>query len=367
MYALEKKYPCLEVDLGKLRHNINEMIGRCAKLGIRVTGVTKGCNGLVEAGRAFEECGSWGLASSRLEHIAEARESGLKGPFMSLRVPMISEARDLVALADISLNSDLDVLRAIDREAARQGKTHGVLLMSDLGDLREGWWDKDEMVAAAETVERELTHLHLYGVGVNLGCYGSINPSVGNMLELIEIAERIEKRIGRELEIISGGATTSLPLVLNGSMPRRINHLRMGEGILVGKDLDDIWNLDMSFINLDIFKLKAEVIEVRRKPSYPVGDIFVDCYGKKPYYEDRGVRKRALVAVGKLDFALTDSLIPTEKGIEVLGGSSDHLILDVEDCARELRAGDVLTFETRYSTMMYLTSSRYVRVEYVNG
>lgn len=367
MYALEKKYPVIQVDLGKLRHNIKEMIGRCNAVGIAVTGVTKGCNGIIEVGRAFEENGSFGLASSRLEHFAAAREAGIKGPYMALRVPMMSEAKDMVALADISLNSDIAVLRALDAEAARQGKTHGVLLMVDQGDLREGWWEQDELIAAAAEVEAELKHLHLCGVGVNLGCYGSINPSVRNMLDLIALAERIEARIGRRLEMISGGATTSLPLVLNGSMPERINHMRMGEGILVGKDMNDIWNLDMSFIHLDVFKIKAEVIEVRRKPSYPVGDIFVDCYGKKPYYEDKGVRKRALVALGKLDFAFTDALMPTEAGIEVLGGSSDHLILDIEDCPREIKTGDVLTFETRYSTMMYATGSKYVRVECING
>ena len=124
------------------------------------------------------------------------------------------------------------------------------------------------------------------------------------MNELVSIAEAVESAIGRKLEIISGGATSSYPLVLEGAMPPRINHLRIGEGILLAYDLKEIWGLDMSGMRQDVFTLKAEVVEVREKPSHPVGEIFIDCFGRKPEYEDRGIRKRAILAMGKLDFAL---------------------------------------------------------------
>lgn len=360
---MEKLYPMVEVDLKKLRHNIDEVVMRCAARGISVAGVVKGFNGILPAMRQFEESACAAVASSRLEHLEAARNEGMKGPFMTLRVPMLSELPELVRLADISLNSELEVLKALNSECEKQRRRHSVILMADLGDLREGFWDKDEMKQAAVYVEKELRNLHLAGVGTNLGCYGSIVPTVENMNQLIAIAESIEGAIGRRLEIISGGATSSLPLVLNGTMPERINHLRIGEGVSLGRDLQDLWGLDMSFLHTDVFTVKAEIIEIKDKPSYPVGEIFVDAFGKRPEYTDRGMRKRALVGLGKLDVAMTDMLVPRAPGIEVLGGSSDHLILDIADDPVERRVGDILEFDVLYATMLYSTASRYLRIE----
>jgi len=364
---MDKKYPVIEVDLKKVRHNIDEIVSRCRARGIAITGVVKGFNGILPVMRQFDESDCIGIGSSRFEHIEEARKAGFKKPFLALRVPMLSEIPDLVRLCDISLNSEVEVLKAINLECVKQGKKHSVILMADLGDLREGFWDKDEMTAAAVMVEKDLDNLHLLGVGTNLGCYGSINPTVDKMEELITIAENIETAIGRKLEIISGGATTSLPLVLNNAMPARINHLRCGEGILLGRDLQDLWHVDMSFLHFDVFTVKAEIIELKEKPSHPVGEIFVDAYGNKVEYEDKGIRRKALLAIGKLDVGFTDAFVPRAPGIEVLGGSSDHLILDITDDTAERKVGDTMEFDVRYSTMMFTTASRYLRVEITNG
>lgn len=363
MSSLEKKYPYVEVDLKKLRHNIDAVVNICKEQGISIAGVVKGFNGIPETLPLYQESGCTSIASSRLEHIEDARNLGLEGPFMLIRIPMLSEVPDLVRLADISLNSEVEVLRAINEECKKQGKTHKVILMADLGDLREGFWDVDDLVNAAVLVEKELDHLILEGIGTNLGCYGSIVATPEKMEELIQRAEAIEKAIGRQLNIISGGGTTSFPLVINRTMPERINHLRMGEGIALGKDLADLWGLDMSFLHKDVFTLRAQIIEIKDKPSYPVGEIFVDCFGNKGVYEDRGIRRRVILGIGKVDFCLDSQLEPRLPGVEVLGSSSDHLIVDIQDCKEELKVGDILEFDLRYSTMVFLTGSRYVRLE----
>ncbi len=363
MSSLEKKYPYVEVDLGKLRHNIDTVVKMCGEQGITIAGVVKGFNGIPETLPIYQESGCMAIASSRLEHIEDARNMGLTGPFMLIRIPMNSEVPDLVRLADISLNSEISVLSAINEECKKQGRTHKVILMADLGDLREGFWDVADLVKAALYVENELEHVTLEGIGTNLGCYGSINATPEKMEELIGKAEAIEKAIGRQLDLISGGGTTSFPLVVNHTMPERINHLRMGEGIALGKDLQDLWGLDMSFLNQDVFTLRAEIIEIKDKPSYPVGEIFVDCFGNKGVYIDRGIRKRAILGIGKVDFCLDSQLEPRLPGVEILGSSSDHLLVDIQDCKENLKVGDILEFDLRYSTMVFLTGSRYVRLE----
>ena len=358
-------YPRVEIDLAKLRSNVEQMVGRCKAQGIEIAGVIKGCTGIPQCAAQFEAGGCTFIASSRLEQLRDARDFGIKLPLMLIRLPMLTEAVEAVELADLSLNSEVAVLKALNDEALRQGKIHQVILMADLGDLREGFWDRQDLLSAALLVERELPGLELAGVGTNLGCYGSINATPEKLQELVECAEMIEAAIGRTLRYISGGATTSLPRVLEGNMPPRVNMLRVGEGILLAKDLRDLWGYDMSFMHQDAFTLKAEIIEVKDKPSHPVGVIMFDAFGFRQVYEDRGIRRRALLALGKVDYAFPDMIYPRDKGIEVLGASSDHTIVDIEESERELAVGDILTFDLCYATIVYVTNCRNVKIVFV--
>lgn len=357
-------YPRVTVDLSKLRNNVDEILKRCKAENIQVAGVIKGCTGLPRCAQVFADGGCSFVASSRLEQIQDAKDHGVDKPFMLIRIPMKSEIPDAIRLTDISLNSEVETLKMLDAEAGRQGKKHKVILMIDLGDLREGFWDKDELLTAALMVERELPHLELAGVGTNLGCYGSINATADKLNELIADAEMIEEKIGRELEYIAGGATTSIPRLLEGDMPQRINLLRIGEGIILGKDLRDLWGYDMSFLYQDVFTLEAEIIELKDKPSHPVGEIMFDAFGFQQEYEDRGIRKRALLALGKVDYAFPDMIYPLDKGVEILGASSDHTIIDVEDAERELKVGDTMKFNLCYATIVYATNSPNVKIFY---
>ena len=357
------QYPKLTVDTRKLYNNIKTVADDCSSQGISIAGVIKGFNGIYEAALQFVKAGCSQLATSRMEQIIDAREKGIDAEFMLVRIPMLSEAEEVAAYADMSLNSEIEVIRAIDRACEKFDRTHGIILMADLGDLREGYWDKDELVETAVYIENELKNVKLMGVGTNLGCYGSIKPTVDKMNELADIACRIEERIGRELEIVSGGATSSYPQVLDKVMPAKINHLRMGEGIILAYDLQEIWGLDMSRLSQEVFTFKAEVIEVKNKPTHPVGEIFIDGFGRMPEYEDRGIRKRALLATGKLDYALNDKIFPKMKGIELIGASSDHAILDIEDCEEKIKLGDIIEFNVSYPSLMYLTNSRYINIE----
>jgi len=349
------KYPVLEVNLKKVHENIKSMVDLCSSQGIGISGVVKGFDALPEVAKQFENAGCTHIASSRMDQLIKLKKYGFEKPFMMIRVPMFSEIKELVEFVDISTNSEIETLDRIQEECKLQGKKHKVILMLDLGDLREGFIDEEEFVSLAEYVENNLNNVELHGVGTNLGCYGSIMPSVDNLGKLCSIAERIEEKINRRLEIISGGGTTSLPLLMDGKMPKRVNNLRVGEGILLAQDLEEYWGYDMKHMHKDIFVLKAQVVEVKYKPTHPIGEIFIDAFGEKPTYEDNGTRKRALLAVGKQDFGLHDKLIPLKKGVKIVGSSSDYLIIDVGDCEVETKVGDVLDFIMYYPAMMFLS------------
>lgn len=362
----KNQYPRLEVDLNKLASNARHVVSMCSQAGIEVTGVIKGCNAIPQVGKAMLKGGCTGLASSRLDQIERIRKMDQDVPIWLLRIPMISELERMVDLVTISLNSESVTVNAIQSVCASKGIRHGVVLMADLGDLREGFRDFDDLIELAVEIESKMPNVVLEGIGTNLGCYGSICPSNANLGLLVQLAQKIELRIGRKLKYISGGATTSLPLLIKGGMPRCINHLRIGEAILNGRDLPRFWGIPIPGVVEDAFVLKAELVEVKEKPSYPIGEIFVDAFGEVPVYSDVGNRIRAIAAVGKLDIGSHDKLSARQAGVILVGSSSDHLILDVTDMEKRPSVGDVLSFNVFYAAMLYLTGSDSVIKQLLN-
>lgn len=360
----KERFPSVMTDTAKLSENTRIIADRCAGCGIRVAGVIKGASGIVDVARAMVDGGAKMICSSRLEQLKRCKEAGIDVPLIMIRIPMLSEVEELVKIADISLNSEVEVLEALNAEALRQGKKHKVILMADLGDLREGFFDHGELTAAAVPVEREMDGLVLAGIGTNLGCYGSVMPTEDKMLRLAELAEEIERSIGRELEIVSGGATSSLMGVFDGYMPAKVNMLRIGAGILCGplEEMKLTYGYDqMDALNDDVFTLRAEIIEIKDKASHPVGTLGVDAFGMKRTYVDRGIRKRALLAVGRADYGETEDIIPIDEGIEVIGASGDHTIIDIEDAKKTYKIGDIMEFKLHYSAIMRLTGSENVK------
>ena len=365
---MDRKFPRIVIDRDKLRNNCTQIVKHCEARGIAVAGVIKGAGGLPEIARLYRSCGAAQLATSRLEQMELWRREGIPGPYMLLRVPGLSELPEVARLADYSLQSDATTLDALNSVCAEQGVTHRVIVMADLGDLREGFWDKTEMVEVCCHVEQGLDHLHLAGVGVNLGCYGSIVPTPANLGQLVDIARAVEEQIGRKLEIVSGGATSSYPLVHRGAMPAGINHLRIGEAALLAKDLQVDWGIpDMDYLQRGTIYLEGEIVELRKKPTYPVGETMIDAFGRRPIYVDRGTRLRGLVAFGRADAGDLESLICREPGMTIIGGSSDHCIVDVEDCPRVLQVGDIVGFDLSYGHMLYTTSRDDVAVVYTDA
>lgn len=365
---MDRKFPRIVIDRDKLRNNCTQIVKHCEARGIAVAGVIKGAGGLPEIARLYRSCGAAQLATSRLEQMELWRREGIPGPYMLLRVPGLSELPEVARLADYSLQSDATTLDALNSVCAEQGVTHRVIIMADLGDLREGFWDKTEMVEVCCHVEQGLDHLHLAGVGVNLGCYGAVKPTPENMEQLVDIARAVEARIGRQLELVSGGATSSYTLVHWGTMPQGINHLRIGETALLAKDLQVDWGIsDMDYLLRGTMRLEAEIIELRKKPTHPVGETVIDAFGNRPTFVDRGMRLRALAAFGRADVGQVETLLCREPGMTVIGGSSDHCILDVEDCPRALRVGDVVSFDLSYSHMLYATGRTDIAVVFTGA
>lgn len=355
-----KSYPQLLINQKKIMENVKEIVRICKENRISVSGVVKGVNGQIGVAESFILGGCEHIASSRIEQLHKVKNFNDKIETMLLRIPMNSEIEDVVKWADISLNSEKQTIDWLEEVCTSKRKKHSVILMMDLGDLREGFWKEEEILNLAIYIEKELEWVTLKGIGTNLGCYGAIKPTSVNLGLLAEMAEQIETAIGRPLEIVSGGATSSLPLLMEGEMPPKINNLRIGEGILLNMDLPEIWDVHIPDLHQDAFTLMAQIVEIKSKPSYPIGEIFIDAFGHTPVYEEHGIQKRAILALGKQDFAMEDKIIPLDIGVSIIGSSSDHLIVAIDESEINYQVGDVMAFKLFYGPMLHLCTCEHV-------
>ena len=355
-----ERYPMLEFNLKKLYNNTKIVTKLCEDNGIKVAGIIKGFGGIAEGAEEMVKGGCYQIGSSRIEQLKALKDRGFDMPLLLVRIPMMCEIEDVVKYSDISLVSEKETLNLLNKEAKAQHKIYGVVLMYDLGDLREGVFYKEELIRLAEYVEYESDNLYLEGIGSNLSCYGSVAPTTENLSQLAEAATEMEEKLNRKLNIISGGGTTTLPLLVRGGVPKKINHLRIGEGINNTQDLPLYWDTNIEGLDPDVFVLKAQIVEINEKPTHPIGQLMVNAFGDLPHYEDRGIRKRAIIALGNQDLGDSSRLVPKDKNMIVLGASSDHTILDIHDCDTEYKLGDIIEFNILYQAMLMTTLSDYV-------
>ena len=355
----------MTVNLTALRNNARVLCDVCARNGIAVAGVVKFSDCDLQVARAYLEGGCAQLGVSRAKHLRALKEAFPQAETLLTRSPGRCDLESCARYADLSLHADADVLKALNAEAGKYNTHPGILLMLDVGDLREGVDNIPELVELAKLCE-QLPNLRLRGVGTNLACMNGVLPSWENLTFLVEGAETVEQAIGRKLDIISGGSSINLLLLKDGisSMPPRINHLRLGGAI--ANPMNIRMNRGVTFPGLreDSLRLVAEIVEIHEKNSAPKACSTKNWAGEAVVWEDKGRRMQAILALGSQDVADAAALIPEDDGVQILGCSSDHTIVDVTDSGKQWRSGDTLTFKLRYANMLYAFSGDHVTVDY---
>ncbi|GJL84478.1 MAG: hypothetical protein DHS20C02_02530 [Micavibrio sp.] len=348
--------PRLEIDLKKIHHNARTLVERLAVHGISVTGITKATLGSPEVAKTLLEAGVSTLGDSRIKNIERMRNAGVSAPITLIRSPMLSQIEQVVIRADISFNTELDVINALSSAAQKMGRTHGIVLMVELGDLREGIMPEDVESIVRKTLE--LPHIEFKGIGTNLACRSGVSPDAKNMGELSALADSVDKTFNLTMDIISGGNSGNLEWALNGDMSGagigRINNLRLGESILLA--LDPLNREPIDGLHTDAITLIAEVIESKVKPSQPWGDIAQTAFGTPSPITDQGDISQVMLALGEQDTD-PEGLTPPPD-IEILGASSDHLILNTGDNRPSI--GDEIELQLNYSALVRAMTSPFV-------
>ncbi len=349
------------VDVRKIEENTRSVVA--ALPGVDVVGVTKVTCGSPEVAAAMLAGGATAIGESRLENAARLREAGIAAPVWLLRAPAPGVADEAVRLADVSLVSETSIVEALDAAAARAGCRHGIVAMVDVGDLREGMMSAE--LSGFLDHAATCPNIQVLGIGASLTCYGGILPDEGNLGLLSALAAEAEEELGVHL-LVSGGSSTSIAAVMSGRAPRSIDNLRIGEAIVLGVDPATREPIPRLALHRDAITVAAPVIECKVKPSLPVGTVAQDAFGNVPVFEDRGLRRRAICAIGRQDVT-PEQLRPVDPRVVVLGASSDHLVLDVEDLPVPPGIGEPLVFVPGYSSTLRLFTSPYVAKEYVGG
>lgn len=364
-------YPLLKMNKRKIIENTQAIISRAKKHGIDITTITKCIGGNVEIAQAFLDGGATAIGDSRIQNLKDLAK--LPCEKWLIRIPMLSECNYTVTYANLSLNSEMKTIRTLNEAAKTQGKTHGILLMMDLGDLREGYFIGDGQENPCEVanlisetlkdLDRDIQeilsmeNIEFRGIATNATCVGATIPNPDTFQAFFELKHALEEKYKLPCEIVSGGNSSAWYMVENNTIPKELNNLRLGDVILFGRE--SAYFHSYEYLHQDAFILDVEIIEIRNKPSYPIGEIGRNAFGDIPVFEDNGIRRRSICGLGRQDTE-PEHLFPIAPGISIESYSSDHLILDITDAPQHYDIGDIISLRCDYMGALYASTSEYV-------
>ncbi len=279
-----------------------------------------------------------------------------------IKPPAKRSIKNIIKYADVSFNTQIETIRWLSEEAQRQAKKHHVVIMVEMGDLREGVLG-DDLVDFYEKVF-ELPNIEVVSFGTNLNCLHGVMPSHDKLIQLSLYKQLVETKFHRKTPYVTGGTSVVIPLIFNKQLPKGINHFRVGETLYFGNNLFSL--KPIKGMKSDVFKLYAEVIEIFEKPMVPSGDLEANPSGEvfEINEEDYGKTSyRAIIDLGLLDIS-PDFLIPEAKDFEIIGASSDMIVLDLGDKPK-YKVGDLVPFRLKYMGALALMNSNYIEKKVV--
>lgn len=265
----------------------------------------------------------------------------------------------LVKYADVSFNTDYSTIKLLSDEAVKQNKKHKIIIMVEMGDLREGVMG-EELLDFYEKVFH-LPNISIVGIGTNLNCLNGIMPSEDKLVQLALYKQLIEVKFNHKIPWVSGGTTVTIPMLIKKEVPKPINHFRVGEALYFGKDI--FTDGMIKGMRSDVFRLFTEIIELHEKPVVPTGEQMENPSGKITEFDEADLGKtsyRAILDIGLLD-CNPKYLIPEDESVQVIEASSDMLVLDLGRNEKSHKVGDLVTFQLKYMGALGVMNSNYIQ------
>ncbi|MCZ4693203.1 alanine/ornithine racemase family PLP-dependent enzyme [Ancylomarina euxinus] len=301
-----------------------------------------------------------------INQICDSRVSNLKmiksiNPLIEtiyIKPPAKLSISGVVKYADVSLNTEFETIRMLSEEAKRQGKIHKIIIMIELGELREGVMG-DDFMAFYKSVFR-LKNIKVVGIGTNLTCLYGVLPNHDKLIQLSLYEQLIEAKFDRQIEFVSGGSSVTIPLIFQNLLPKGINHFRVGETLFLGTDVYN--NVPFEKMHSDIFSLYSEIIELTEKPMVPEGVLGTNVEGEDFEFDQANIGEtsnRAIIDIGLLDVDV-DHLELVDKTIKIAGASSDMIVIDLDENKKKYKVGDLIEFKLDYMGTLRILNSKYI-------
>jgi len=335
--------PRVEIDLGKIQGNARCLVRRLGARGISVTGVTKAVCGHPDVAKAMLDGGVCGLADARISNIIRMHAAGIRCPISMIRAPMVHETKDVIRCCDASYNTEMDTIQNLGAAAREKAIVHNIILMVEMGDMRDGVMPEDLNDVAAQVAATP--GVALKGIAANFACLGNVAPTADDLAMLSRLADQVEGECGPYVALVSGGGSANLAWALSEVSTGRVNNLRLGEAILLGTD--PVTGKPIDGLHTDAFALFAEVIEAKLKSSsMPTKPSPLD-YGKLELVSNIGQTNRSILAVGQQD---TDaSGLKFSSGVGFIGATSDHTVIDTDNA--DVSVGSEMKTGVNYSAL----------------
>lgn len=348
----------LTLDRKKLRHNYQFLDDLFKENDIEWATVSKLLCGSEQYIKELIGCGTKEICDSRISNLKIIKKIDSSIQTVYIKPPAISHIEEIVKYADASFNTEFETIQALSDEAKKQGVTHKVIIMIELGDLREGIMGDHLIDFYAKIFE--LPNIEVTGIGANLNCLHGVMPSEDKLIQLSLYEQLVEAKFGKKIPWVTGGTSVVIPLLFRKQIPEGINHFRVGETLFFGADLFEETTIEG--MHDDVFMLSAEIIEITEKPKVPSGVIETNPSGDtyEINEEDFGkTSQRAIIDIGLLDIS-PDFLIAEDSNLEISGASSDMLILDLNNTSKEYHVGDFISFKLEYMGALRLLNSNYI-------
>ncbi|MCF1192939.1 alanine/ornithine racemase family PLP-dependent enzyme [Mangrovimonas sp. AS39] len=299
------------------------------------------------------------VCDARLTNLKTIRKIKPEVGTIYIKPPSKHIIKDIVTFADVSFNTEFTTIKWLSEEAKRQNKVHRVVIMIELGDLREGIMG-DHLMDFYKAIF-ELPNIQVAGIGTNLNCLSGVMPSKDKLIQLCLYEQLIEAKFDQKIDGVSGGSSVMVPLLLKGIVPKGINHFRVGETLFFGSDLFE--NTTIEGMKDDVFTLHCEIIEITEKPSVPYGELEKNPSGDMFEVDESKwteIQKRAILDVGLLDVSKIDFLRCLDESVNFVGASSDMLVLDISQTEIDYKIGDIISFRTDYMGALRIMNSEYI-------
>ncbi|MBL6448979.1 alanine/ornithine racemase family PLP-dependent enzyme [Fulvivirga sp. 29W222] len=348
----------LELYRDRLKHNYQYLSKLFEDRDIEWGVVTKLLCGNKDYIREVINLGAREIHDSRISNLKVVKSIDSKVQTVYIKPPAKRSIRNLIRYADVSFNSSYSTIKLLSEEAGRQNKKHKIIIMIEMGDLREGVLGENVI----DFYERifELPNIEVTGIGTNLNCLHGVMPSQDKLIQLSLYKQLIEAKFNRKIPWVSGGTSVTIPLLLKKMRPMGINHFRVGEILYFGLNLFTMKTV--KGMRDDVFKLYTEIIELYEKPKVPMGELAENPSGEVMVINEEDYGKtsyRAIIDVGLLDIS-PEFLIPDDPKIEISGASSDMLVIDLGKTRRNYKVGDLVSFKLRYMGALSILNSDYI-------